>query len=259
MKAISSTLIQGGGFLSFASRSLIDSSIKTCKESCERKKVDSLYSSSAFKLAFLTLMSRCLVTPWPDGATTSQMHGILDAVRQLTSDVDSIVASDARSLLQLLHSMKTPRSPPLVIVTRSSTEMPAPSSGQENASMIVDRLKVAQESMHAKEAISIVEAAAKTSKRKKERNEQNEIAVETKRARKEQSAGQVVAAAVVAEINPNPAVDVPDGGREAHGEQVDAANVKSGEEVSSNLDGDDDEMACFFPGIVDTGPDEDEE
>lgn len=253
MNAISSTLTQGGGFLSFASRTLIDSAVKTCQDNFQKKTTDNLCSSCDVKIAFLNLLSTCLVTPWPDGATTSQMHDFHLVAKHLSSDMNTQVSSTSRAFLQLMHSLKTPRSPPLVIVTRTTGSHDAP--GQENASVIVDRLKVAQDSMRTSEAAAVEESAKKTSKRKKEKQDEREEASKLKRAKVD-----VVSPAVESKpklekspvlVNEDVVLDSTAGDTPTPTDDV--------EEPSAVEQDDDDDDMPDFPTIVDTGPDDEEE
>jgi hypothetical protein len=259
MKAMASILTQGGGFLSFSSRLLIDSAIKSCLDTYQKRTANNLFSSSEVKLACLQLVSTCLVTPWSDGATTSLVDEMRHATKHLSSDVDMNVASQARNCLQLIHCTKTHRSPPLLIVTRSSGSNETPFSNQEDsASAIVDRLKVVQDSMNAKDPVQ--EIPTKKSKRKKDKMEEPTDDTAVKRAKPN----------VEAESKPDPTVPTFDNSKDSMTQEKTPADSVVESKITADEDDantgsanaeDDiegDELDDLMPGIVDTGPDDED-
>ncbi|KAI2513464.1 FtsJ-like methyltransferase [Fragilaria crotonensis] len=168
MRTISSILTQGAGYLAHSARLLIDSAIQCCIDVYQRRACTCVFASPEVKLAFLQLELTCMVTPWPDGASTSLAGEMRHATKILASDVDASVASQARSCLQLIECMNTPRCPPLLIATRGSNEAHF-SIQQESAGVIVERLRVVRETVITNDATD--DAPSKGSKGKKERKD----------------------------------------------------------------------------------------
>lgn len=247
LTAMSSVLSEGGGFLSFSSRSLIDSAIKACLHNYLTRTTNCVFSSTDAKLAFLQLVSTCVITPWPDGAVTSLVDDVEQATKFLASDLDMNVASDARKCYQLIHCMKIPRCPPLLIVTRASSN-DRPFNNQEgSAGAIVDRLK-AVPVLQVVEDVSN-EGNSKSPKRKKGNTSQLVDGIVAKRTKPE---APTLTSGPKADSNPAP-VPMDEISESADNFAVSRSNVKT-----SDVDAIDDDMDDMMPGIIDTGPDEDD-
>lgn len=168
MRTMTSILTHGEGYLSHSSRMLIESAIQCCLDMYQKRTCACVFATSQVKLAFLQLESTCLVTPWPDGASTSLVGEMRQVTSMLASDVDVSVASQARSCLQLMECLKTPRCPPLLIATRGSSEAQF-SAQQDNIGAIVERLRVVQDTTYASNVKE--ETPSTISKGKKERKD----------------------------------------------------------------------------------------
>ena len=117
LNALSTVLITGGGYLSLASRSLIDSIALTCLSSVSAKSSSRVATWPPVKIEILKLGSSCLCTPWPDGAMSSIMSDLRKAAKACTRDRDSVVASEGAACLRLCDALSMPRVPALLIVT----------------------------------------------------------------------------------------------------------------------------------------------
>lgn len=250
LTTMSSILSEGGGFLSSSSRSLIDSAIKACLDMYLTRTTSSVFTSTEAKVAFLKLVSTCVITPWPDGAVTSLVDVVEQATKLLASELDTNVASNARKCYQLIHCMKTTRCPPLLIVTRASSSDRPFNSQEGSAGPIIDRLKAVPVFKVVKDITK--EGSSKSPKGKKELTSQPVDGVIAKRTKPEApiltsgpKAYSIPASLRMDEISESvekPAVI-----------GVSGSNIKT-----SEFGAVDDDMDDMMPGIIDTGPDEED-
>lgn len=247
--------------MSFSTRSLIDSAIKSCLEEQVGRSSHIVFSSSPVKTACLKLVSTCVVTPWPDGATTSLLDLIRDFAQQVASDVDGDVAMQARACLQLIRTMNTPRAPPLLFVTRSSAEKST--NSQDDAATVVERLQAVQEAIKRKDPVD--ETPTKKSKRKREKKVDETDPGKLKRTKvettpaveqtgaPEKKAADVEQVVLIKDETPTLTDDTPADPKAGKLENKVTEKVTDVARIEE-ADDDDDELD-FMPGIVDDGPD----
>lgn len=125
-QALSACLLSGGEFLPISARTMIDSIASTCLAALVDEKKSCLPLTEDAKIAFLSLGSACVSTPWPDGASCPAV--VVDLLRhaaQYSCDAEdnhSSLLADARATLTLCdHVLSTPRIPALLVVTRASS------------------------------------------------------------------------------------------------------------------------------------------
>jgi len=116
----------GGTFLPDKHRATIESIVIKCLSSLSEPLTSSISSHhSLTKMAILQLGVNILCSPWKDGGASSR--GNLSTTLKRTAmylrknDRNINVAASASSALCVCDALMTPRSPPLVIVTRSTT------------------------------------------------------------------------------------------------------------------------------------------
>ena len=267
MKTISSILTLGSGYLAHASRLLIDSAIQCCVDMYQKRACTCVFASPEVKLAFLQMEVTCMVTPWPDGASTNLVGEMRHATKILASDVDVCVASQAKSCLQLIECIDTPRCPALLIVTRGSNEALL-SIKQESAGVIIERLRVVRDTIITNDATD--DAPSKNSQGKQEGKNRLSDGTDTaaKRTKLEASAPRIEP---MIESNLDPAMP------SAEKDQVsssnwepsviadDAAEIDVLQNVTTpsspameDVGEDGDDLDDMMPGIVDAGPDDED-
>jgi hypothetical protein len=261
IQALSSSLIVGGGFLPQSSRSLIDSTIRSCLWNFGKKPNRLLFATPEVKLALVHLMSSTVVTPWQDGSTTSLVNDILLVGEALSADVDEQVAGKANLCIQLIQSMRTTRVPPLTVVARS---VPLSTSEQElvNASSIIKRIHAIRESTPASENKKNGFESPRKSEKRVRQDDTNQS--ESKRSKPPNSivengmvnsASVTLARANVAQVSRGEVEFMDIGGtRTTEDERFKEAD----RDTSKYSKFEDDEDLNDFPGIVDVGPDEDD-
>lgn len=246
--------------MSFSTRTLIDSSVKSSLEKQSGRSSDVVFSSSPVKTASLNLAATCVMTPWPDGAATSLIDSVRAFARHMAADVDESVAVQAKSCLQTIRAMNTPRAPPLLFITRSSTERST--SRQDDAETVVERLQAVQETIKTKDPVEAT--SSKKSKRKKEKHADETDSGKTKRAKLEvkrpvEQTGKPDK--VITDTKDEAPTLTDDTPAEPAASRIDDKTTEEAKDVAQieqgNDDDDDDELD-FMPGIVDDGPDDDE-
>ena len=153
MNALAVMVTTGGGYLPFATRSLIDSILSTCISSIRPESGSQIASWPPVQTGTIKLGMACLCTPWPDGAMSAILDELKVIARIYSRDCESMVAMTANICVRLCDALSTPRAPALDIVTRASISNGKRSLGQDTtsaASMIAD-LNSAQEEMKSQE------------------------------------------------------------------------------------------------------------
>mmetsp|Transcript_4542 Transcript_4542/g.5256 ORF Transcript_4542/g.5256 Transcript_4542/m.5256 type:complete len:917 (+) Transcript_4542:112-2862(+) len=204
MEAINATLVACEGFLPLRTRMLIDSTIKMCFGiyNTNIRKRSLIFAMSDVKIAFLELLSTCLLTPWNDGAATVLFKDkeSRDLIKLFaTSDADWNVSTKAKCCLQLFPALDTPRAPPLLHVIRkikeettamdSSSLYPSLANHEEElgeASVIMNQIAMSQEKQLQKEKDYLMqETAPSGSSSNKKRKKTANLAVDDNTQTKE--------------------------------------------------------------------------
>ena len=120
--AVGNALSVAGAYLDTHTRATLESTASLCLSgTLFEADMGPALAYSQMKCALLRLAINCISIPWSDGAASN----ITDVVRQvataLKGDRDKSVAMEAFSAIGLCDALMAPRSPPLVVVTRSSS------------------------------------------------------------------------------------------------------------------------------------------
>jgi len=123
-KVLESALSVAGPYLDANTRSTIESVAGTCLSSLSGRSTTNApgptLSYSSTKCTLLKLASSCICAPWSDGAGSSLVGLLRRIAESLKRDTDGEVASAACSAICLCNAITVPRSPPMIVVSRSS-------------------------------------------------------------------------------------------------------------------------------------------
>ena len=123
-KVLESALSVAGPYLDANTRSTIESVAGTCLSSLSGRSTTNApgptLSYSSTKCTLLKLASSCICAPWSDGAGSSLVGLLRRTAESLKRDTDGEVASAACSAICLCNAITVPRSPPMIVVSRSS-------------------------------------------------------------------------------------------------------------------------------------------
>ena len=262
MDALTATLNSCGGFLPFKMRSLVDSTALTCLNEYVGKSSSKVSRWSQAKVAALNFGLTCISIPWQDSAMSALTPVLRETARVLVKDSNHGVSALALHCLQLCNLQSTFRAPPLCVATRSTP------GGQtdrcveiESASIIVDSLKAAKDEI-AKDDVKSKVKPKRTSKEcdddrmqkyKKAKSPPSFLTVETENLHITATIKSTEPVPVEPEVSSqetNPLVEII--------ETADDERFMSTESTSADQ-GEEGEFEEWMPGIVDCGPDGDDE
>lgn len=118
--ALRTSLLVFGGFLSLPSRTLIDSIISTCLSKLTESN-GKFCNFSLVKASILNLGACAIATPWPDGASSGLVCELQKIAFSLKFDCDGRVSTAAYNAISICNMALTPRAPPLIIVSRTTS------------------------------------------------------------------------------------------------------------------------------------------
>jgi len=178
ISSISEMLLESSGFLPFHTRTLIDSTAKVCCEIYGKGNVHVLFLMSEVKIAVLDLLTACLTSPWPDGATANLLEEALLVANRFKLNVDWNVSMKARFCLQLFSTLETPRSPPFLQIHRKLARSESTSANQpvDDALALMSRLETLENKLQ-KEDLS---EGSRGGKRKREKDDNSADTFKTK-------------------------------------------------------------------------------
>ena len=108
-----------GAFMPIATREMVESVAATCLDIiCAEGHGSAYCNHSEVKTSILRLGVSCISTSWSDGSASSLVSRMRQCASDLRFDRNSAVSSSAFSALTICNCLTTPRSSPLVIVTR---------------------------------------------------------------------------------------------------------------------------------------------
>jgi hypothetical protein len=262
MDYLAACLDSCGGYLPFKMRSLIDSTALTCLNQYAGKSTSKISSWSQTKIASLNLGIRCICTPWPDSAMSELTTTVRGIAQLLASDSDLCVSALARHCLQVCNLSYSHRAPPLSIATRFTPGGGTERSVEfESASAIVESLDVAK-SEFAKEA-------GKPKPKPKRKSKESKDEIQNKKKSKFYTLSPLLKVDPLSLEGTDHKTPVELQADVDNSETVSEEELMQHTEASNNtnalqyavddVDVGEDDGDDFMPGIVDCGPDGDDD
>ena len=186
LQALEGILAVAHGYLSSSSRAMIDSCVSSCLELLltsttgylHTQPAGVLLSTSAERVALLHMTKACLLTPWPDGASSTLRMDARRVATVLSSDCDSVVAREATLCVRLCDNLICSRTPPIEVVRRDGTATsgtrtglgsPSQSHPSMDSASLLDRIRATERSVIAAEEAARQQKKADKAANKKEK------------------------------------------------------------------------------------------